>query len=297
MDIGIIGLGKMGHGVASRLLEAGHRVVAFNRSFDKTSELAEHGAVATKSLQELVTALPAPRTVWTYLPAGDITQEHQEELLELLEAGDTLLDGGNSNFHLSIAMAERCKAKGIHWGDVGTSGGISGAKEGYCLMIGTDNETFTRLMPLWEAVAQKEAFARVGESGGGHYVKMVHNAIEYGMLQAFGEGMNLLEQGSFAGQIDLSAATGVWTHGSIIRSRIGDLVHEAYQKPELLKDARTAIDDNGMARWTVDEAIATATPLPSITASLFARFTSRQENHPGNKLISAVRHLFGGHPL
>lgn len=295
--IGVVGLGKMGHGVASRLLKAGHEVVVYNRTYEKSAALAADGAQPVRTLEELVQSLPTPRVVWTYLPSGTVTRDHHDKLIALLSHGDFLLDGGNSDFHDSRERGIDCQARGINWVDVGTSGGISGAEEGYCLMIGAEQEAFDQLKPYWEAVAQSEGYARVGAEGAGHYVKMVHNAIEYGMLQAFAEGIDLIQSGSLAGQIDITAATDVWRHGSIISSRIGDWTHQSVAHPDLLSQTSNRIEDNGMARWTIEEAITNGVPLPSITSAVYARFVSQRDVSPANRLISAIRHLFGGHSL
>ena len=295
MKVGIVGIGKMGKGVATRLIKGGHEVVAFNRTFEKAAALT--GATAVHTLEELVAALPAPRVVWMYLPFK-VTKEPAEELIALLEPGDTLVDGGNSNPWASNRFSQLCAEKGIEWADVGTSGGTGGEENGYCLMIGTSPKTFERLQPLWQAVAQPEGYAHVGRAFTGHYVKMVHNAIEYGMMQAFAEGMSLLENANAGGdEIDLQAVTQVWKHGSIISSRIGDWVAEAYEHPELLEQASSSVEENGMARWAVLDGTSQGVPTPVIAASLFARQTSQGKADKSSRLLNAVRHLFGGHSL
>ena len=297
MEIGIIGLGRMGNGVAARLLEAGHTVVAYNRSREKTELLQKQGAQATFSLEELVNSLKAPRTIWLYLPSGDVTIQYLNELMDKLEPGDTIIDGGNSHFTETIAMAEVLHKRNLKFLDVGTSGGVAGRVNGYCLMIGGEESLFTSLTPLWEAVAQKDGYKRVGPSGSGHYVKMVHNAIEYGMMQAYGEGMELLSASQFANDLQLEQITEVWQHGSIIKSYLGELLNEAMHDPQLLSSIGSRIDDNGEGKWAIEEAIDRGIAMPVITASLYARYQSRQTESFGHKIVAILRNKFGGHAL
>ena len=297
MQIAIVGLGRMGQGVARRLLRAGHTVHAYNRTYAKTDALASDGAVPYASLRELVQGMPGPRSIWMYLPSGDVTVEHMDELLELLEQGDTLIDGGNSHFKTSAVYAAKAQSKGIGWLDVGTSGGIGGETVGYCLMIGGEPAVVEAHHPLLESVAGEQAWTRVGPPSSGHYVKMVHNAIEYGMLEAYAEGMAVLEDGSFSGQLDLPAVTSVWQQGSIITSRIGGWVDETYHSETLLPQARTEVEENGESRWTVQEAIDQRISVPVLADSLFVRFASQGRHPIAAKVTNAVRSLFGGHKL
>ena len=296
MDIGIIGLGRMGAGVAERLLAGGHRVVAYNRTAAKTHALAdEHGAVATESLAELVSTLQAPRTVWLYLPAGAVTEEHLLELQGLLEAGDVVLDGGNSNFHLSATRAATLGEKGIDFLDVGTSGGIAGREVGYCLMIGGSPEQYGRLEPAWKSVAIDGGYRLMGPVGSGHYVKMVHNAVEYGMMQAYGEGMQLLNDGSYAGKLDLAEIADLWEHGSIVRSFLGGLLRDALKDDGTLANVQGVVADSGEGRWSVEEALQAGIPVPVFTAALFARYSSRMTSPVAAKVVAVLRTRFGGH--
>ncbi|MEI6477827.1 MAG: decarboxylating 6-phosphogluconate dehydrogenase [bacterium] len=297
MDVAIVGLGRMGSGVAKRLLDGGHAVRVYNRTASKSDELAKQGATALSSLQELVKALPAPRTIWMYLPSGETTREHADELLGYMEKGDVLIDGGNSNFQMTLSLSEAALKKGVTLLDVGTSGGLAGKDEGYCLMIGGDKSSVERLASLWGSVAQKEGYQWVGPSASGHYVKMVHNAIEYGMMQAYAEGMELLASSQFGKDLDLAAVTEVWQHGSIIRSYIGQLLNEAMEEDSSLSTIGARIDDNGEGRWSIEEGLRLGVPTPVITASLYARYQSRIQNSYAYRVAAVIRHKFGGHAL
>ena len=285
----------MGNGVALRLVEGGHRVVAYNRSQDKVEAIKQQGAEGATSVAELVQMLPKPRTVWLYLPSGDVTLEHASELLDLLEAGDTLIDGGNSKFLDSMALAARCNEKGISFMDVGTSGGIVGRTEGYCLMVGAAQDVYDRHAEAWKAVAQEGGCARVGQNGAGHYVKMIHNAVEYGMMQAYAEGMELLASREGEMEISLPTVTEVWQHGSIVRSFLGGLLAEAVAEESHLDSIGSSIADNGEAKWSLLEALDKAVPVPVIAASLFARYASRNKGTLAEKTINVLRNKFGGH--
>ncbi|MBU6388901.1 decarboxylating 6-phosphogluconate dehydrogenase [Patescibacteria group bacterium] len=298
MQVGIIGLGRMGNGVATRLLHSGHQVVAYNRSGDKTERLvAETGAVGAFSLSELVQKLEKPRTVWLYLPAGEVTDEHIAELAELLEAGDCIIDGGNSRYTETLVRASELASRGIEFIDVGTSGGLAGQERGYCLMIGGKKEVVDRYTPLWEAVAMADGYKRVGPIGAGHYVKMVHNGIEYGMMQAYGEGLHVLNASHFGAELNLADVTAVWQRGSIITSYLGELLAEAMAEDAKLESIGPRIDDNGEGRWTVQEAIDLGVPVPVIAASIFVRSASKQENNFSNRVVAILRNKFGGHKV
>ena len=297
MQIAIIGLGRMGQGVARRLLKRKHTVHAYNRTYIKTDALAAEGAVPHASLSDLVEGMERPRSIWLYLPSGEVTTEHLNELLELLQPGDTLIDGGNSHFSNSRLYAGKAEANGVGWLDVGTSGGIGGEIDGYCLMIGGNETTIQTHQPLFDTVAGERAWTRVGPAGAGHYVKMVHNAIEYGMLEAYAEGMAVLEDGTYSHQLDLPAVTSVWQRGSIITSRIGGWVEEAYHHENILENARTEVEENGESRWTVQEAIEQRISVPVLAESLFVRFISQGRHPIAAKLTNAMRSLFGGHKL
>ena len=295
MDIGVVGLGRMGAGVAERLLSGGHRVVAFNRSQDKVDAFAQKGAVPSSSLAQLVSLLSRPRAIWLYLPAGGVTEAHLVELETLLEDGDVVIDGGNSNFQHTINRALRLAEKGIQFLDIGTSGGIAGRTEGYCLMAGGNKQVFDSLQPLWESVAQSNGYAYMGPSGSGHYVKMVHNAVEYGMMQAYGEGIQLLDTGSYAGKLNLIEITALWQNGSIVRSYLGELLHSALVQDPTLQNVQGVVADSGEGKWTLQEALECGVPVPVLAAALFARYSSRLTTPLSAKVVAVLRTGFGGH--
>jgi 6-phosphogluconate dehydrogenase len=287
----------MGNGVARRLLLGGHRVVAYNRSFEKTATLAESGAVAVRSLAEMVAALPSPRTVWFYLPAGEVFEEHLEEVAKLLSPGDVVIDGGNSFFRDTLKRGEMLAAHGIEYLDVGTSGGIAGMEKGYCLMIGGSLAHYERLDGAWKSVAIEGGYQRMGSLGSGHYVKMVHNAIEYGMMQAYGEGIQLLTESQFGPELNLPEIAGLWQHGSIIRSFLGELLEHALTQDEKLETITGRIEDNGEGRWSVEEALKLGISLPVITSALYVRYASRDEAHMAQRVVAILRKEFGGHAV
>ena len=287
----------MGNGLARRLARGDHRVVVQNRTQDKADTLAdeEEGAEAATGLDDLVARLNTPRVVWTMLPAGKVTDEAVDALADLLDEGDLLIEGSNSNYKDSKRRAEKLSAKGIGFLDAGVSGGIWGLDEGFCLMVGGTEESFATAEPLFATLAQDEGYAHVGSVGAGHYVKMVHNGIEYGLLQAFGEGFEILEACDY--DLDLSQVANVWRHGSVVRSWLLDLAANAYAKDPHLDKLTGYVEDSGEGRWTVAEAIDLDVPAPVITLSLQMRFRSRQEDTYTGKLISALRNEFGGHAI
>jgi len=297
VDIGMAGLGRMGNGLARRLARGGHRVVVQNRTQEKADTLAdeEESAEAAQGLDDLVARLESPRIVWTMLPAGKVTDAAVDALADLLEEGDLVIEGSNSNYKDSKRRAEKLAAKGIDYLDTGVSGGIWGLDEGFCLMVGGSEEGFARADPLFATLAQEEGYAHVGPVGAGHYVKMVHNGIEYGLLQAFGEGFEILEASDY--DLDLSQVANVWRHGSVVRSWLLDLAANAYAKDPHLEKLTGYVEDSGEGRWTVAEAIDLDVPAPVITLSLQMRFRSRQEDTYTGKLISALRNEFGGHAI
>jgi 6-phosphogluconate dehydrogenase len=297
MNVGIIGLGRMGSGVAARLLETGHTVSVHNRTHEKSEGMAILGAIPAKTVDDFLASLPAPRIVWLYLPSGETTLQYIEELEEKLSPGDILIDGGNSHFESTISNGARLAAKGIHFIDVGTSGGVAGKVNGYCLMIGGEKEIVERCNPLWEAISQTNGFSHVGPVGAGHYVKMIHNAIEYGMMQAYGEGMAVLANSRFKDDLDLEKVTGVWQHGSIIRSYLGELLWESMKESPTLETIGEKIDDNGEGKWAIEEAIDLGIATPVITASLYARYLSRGTHAFSNKVVAMLRNKFGGHAV
>ncbi len=298
MEIGFIGLGRMGANMVERLLRGGHRVVAYNRSPDKTREVAEHGAVAAFSLEELVDQLQAsPQVVWIMVPAGDPTTQQIETLIPLLNKGDIIIDGGNSNFRDSVARARMLHEHDINFMDVGTSGGIWGLENGYCMMMGGEREVFEHLRPLFATLAPNEdGYDYFGSHGAGHFTKMVHNGIEYGMMQAYGEGFEIIKCSDYS--VDMSRLSRVWNNGSVVRSWLLELAERAFeQEGDALEKIRGYVEDSGEGRWTVMEAIASSVPAPIITLSLMARFYSRQEESFSAQVTAALRNQFGGHAV
>lgn len=298
MDIGIVGLGKMGANMARRLLRGGHNVVGYNRSPAKTDALIQEGLMPAYSLEELVAGLPAPRAVWCMVPAGDPTERTLMRLAELLSAGDVLVDGGNSNYKDTIHRAEIIHQQGILFVDVGTSGGIWGLEEGYSLMVGGPAEAVELLRPALEtlAPAPNRGWGHVGPSGAGHFVKMVHNGIEYGLMEAYAEGFEILRaKNDF--QLDVHHVAEIWRYGSVVRSWLLDLTARALEEDVDLSDIAPYVRDSGEGRWTVFEAIDLDVPAPVITLSLMARFVSRQEDSYAARLLAAMRQQFGGHAV
>ena len=296
MRLGMIGLGRMGGNMTRRLLGAKHEVVAFDRRADAVKELAVLGAIGAASLADVCSKLSAPRIVWIMVPAGKPVDDTIAQLLPQLSTGDIIIDGGNSNFHDTVRRGRDLHAKGIEFVDSGTSGGVWGLENGYCLMVGGDDKAVSTCEPIFRALAPQDGYAHVGPTGSGHYVKMVHNGIEYGMLQAFAEGFEILHA-SKEFDIDLHQVAAVWNHGSVVRSWINELAESAFSRDPSLKDLRGYVDDSGEGRWTVQEAIDLDVPAPVITLSLLTRLRSRQSESFGAKVIAALRHEFGGHAV
>jgi 6-phosphogluconate dehydrogenase len=296
MRLGMVGLGKMGANMTLRLLQGGHDVVVFDVDSDSVRRSVDEGATGSSSLRELVEALEAPRAVWVMVPAGSITQQTVDSLGELMQEGDTIIDGGNSRFTDTLKRAEELAEKGISFLDAGTSGGVWGLKEGYCLMVGGDTEKVSRLEPVFTTLAPENGYAHVGPAGAGHFVKMVHNGIEYSMMQAYGEGFEVLEKnGHF--ELDLAQIAELWRHGSVIRSWLLDLAASALLKNPGLEGISDYVDDSGEGRWTLGVAIDQAVPMPALALALFTRFASREQELFAGKLISALRNEFGGHAV
>jgi 6-phosphogluconate dehydrogenase len=281
----MVGLGRMGSGMTERLQQAGHDVKTYDPNVESTAA----------SLAELTQQLEPPRHVWLMIPAGEVTENAFRELLGILEEGDAIIDGGNSNFRDSQQRAAAAAEHGIHFLDAGVSGGIWGLREGFALMVGGDPEPVGRLTPVFEALAPDGGFGHVGPTGAGHFVKMVHNGIEYGLMQSYAEGFELMSASEF--QLDLGAVAELWRHGSVVRSWLLDLLALAFQQNPNLDGIRGYVEDSGEGRWTVDEAVRTAVPLPAITAALYARFGSRQEESFAAKVNAALREQFGGHAV
>jgi 6-phosphogluconate dehydrogenase len=297
MQIGIIGLGRMGMNMARRLLAGKHQVLAYNRTADKAHELAKEGAVAAESVKELVEKLPAPRVVWVMLPAGRATDDMLGQLVELLSPGDMVVEGGNSFFKDDIQREKMFSARDVHYMDAGVSGGIWGLKVGYCLMIGGDKKTFEHLEPLFKTLAPKDGYLYCGPAGSGHFVKMVHNGIEYAMMQAYGEGFELLKASPYSQSLDFSQVAHLWNQGSVVRSWLLELLEDAFSKDKRLDKITGFVEDSGEGRWTVQQAVEMGVPAPVITLSLMRRFRSRQEGPFADRVLAALRREFGGHKV
>jgi 6-phosphogluconate dehydrogenase len=285
----------MGENMVRRLLRGGHRVVAWNRSKGKIDEIAKEGAVAAYTATDLVKELQPRRVIWLMVPAGQPVDDLIEELVPMLDKGDILIDGGNSNFRDSQRRHAALTAKGFDFLDIGTSGGIWGLQVGYCMMIGGSDDAFNYIEPLLKTLAPEDGYMHTGPSGSGHFTKMVHNGIEYGMLQAYGEGFEIIKASEFP--VDMAALAQVWQHGSVIRSWLLDLAVRAFEKEGDLRSIRGYVEDSGEGRWTVQEAINESVPAPVITASLLARFASRQQESFSAKVVAALRNEFGGHAV
>lgn len=297
MQIGMVGLGRMGYNMAARLARNEHQVVAYNRSFDTTKKLADdEDAVAAESLADLVKKLEPPRVIWLMLPAH-VVDSHLEQLKNLLETGDIIVEGGNSNHKDDRPRYEGLKEKGIHYLDAGVSGGIWGISVGYCTMVGGDREAFEMIEPLLETLAPEDGYLYCGPSGAGHFVKMVHNGIEYGMMQAYSEGFDLLEASEYSEHLNYQDVAHLWNQGSVIRSWLLELAESAFEKDPRLERLEPYIEDSGEGRWTVQNAVELAVSAPVITLSLMARFRSRNENPFGDRLLAALRNEFGGHAV
>jgi len=296
MKIGFIGLGRMGMNMVKRLLDDGHKIVAYAKSRESIESAKDKGAIGAESIQDLVRHLEGPRIVWTMVPAGRPTQEVIDTLSSLMQKDDIIIDGGNSYYKDSMQRAGALRQRGIHFLDVGTSGGIWGLKMGYCLMIGGDREIFERVEPIFKSLAPENGYEHVGPNGAGHFVKMVHNGIEYAMLQAYAEGFEILNaKREF--NLDLKKIARLWNHGSVIRSWLLELAESAFSKDPNLTSIRGYVEDSGEGRWTVQTAIEEAIPAYNITLSLLERFRSRQEDSFSAKVIAALRQEFGGHPV
>lgn len=299
MNIAMVGLGKMGANMARRLIKGGHRVVGTDHTPDNVQKLAaEVGLVPAASLADVVAALPAPRAVWVMVPSGAPTEAVINELGDLLSSGDTILDGGNTFYKDDIRRAAALKEKGIHYVDVGTSGGVWGLTEGYSMMIGGEEKAVSAMSPIFEtlAPATDQGWGRVGPVGAGHFVKMIHNGIEYGLMQAYAEGFGIMEAKKDF-NLDLYQVAKIWQVGSVVRSWLLDLTANALKADQKLTDIAGWVADSGEGRWTVFEAVDLDVPAPIITLSLQQRFSSRQEESYAYKLLAAMRNQFGGHAI
>jgi 6-phosphogluconate dehydrogenase len=287
MQLGMIGLGRMGNGMTDRLRQHDHDV----RTYDPAVE-----SRTAASLEELKSQLDAPRAFWMMIPAGKITEDTFQELLKLADKGDTIIDGGNSNFRDSQRRYRDAQGKGLEFIDAGVSGGIWGLEVGFCLMVGGDDKSVQRIEPIFKALAPEEGYAHVGASGAGHFTKMVHNGIEYGLMQAYAEGFEIIEHSEF--DVDMHELSGIWRYGSVVRSWLLELLHTAFEEHgNKLDDIAPYVEDSGEGRWTIHEAIAENVPAPVISAALFARFASRDEENFAAKVAAALRNQFGGHAI
>ena len=293
MELGIIGLGRMGANMTERLLRGGHKLITYDRSPEAIQRCVDKGAFGAHSLADFVKQVSLPRVIWLMVPSGEPVDLTIEQLLPNLLENDIIIDGGNSQYKDSIRRAEKLKQLGIHFVDAGTSGGIWGLQEGYCLMIGGEKAIVDQLEPIFKTLAPENGFAHVGASGAGHFAKMVHNGIEYGMLQAYGEGFEMLKASQF--EFDLGKISHLWNQGSVVRSWLLELAENAFQKDPQLSSIKGFVEDSGEGRWAVLEAVEREIPASILTLSLFARYASRQEDSFSAKVIAALRNEFGGH--
>jgi 6-phosphogluconate dehydrogenase len=295
MDIGFVGLGKMGLNMVTRLQRAGHQVTAYDRSADALANATAAGCIGAASLADLVQRLKAPRAVWIMVPSGPPTEETVQAVTALLAPGDVIIDGGNTRFHDDVRRSKELAAKKLQYIDAGTSGGIWGLKNGYCLMVGGNKEAVDRLAPVFEALAPPNGWAHVGAAGAGHYVKMVHNGIEYSLMQGYAEGFELMSKSEY--RLDLSRIADLWLQGSVVRSWLLELAASALKEDPRLEQLKGYVQDSGEGRWMVADAIDKDVPVPTLTAALFTRFRSRQTVSFAEKMLAALRNAFGGHAV
>lgn len=297
MQIGMIGLGRMGMNMAKRLLLGGHEVVAYNRSSDKTDQLVKDGAVGAYSLPELVEKLYTPRKVWIMLPAGSAVDEHLDKFKEILSPGDMVIEGGNSFYKDDIRRARSLAEKDILYMDAGVSGGIWGLEKGYCLMVGGDRKVYDHIEPILKSLAPEGGYLYCGAVGAGHFVKMAHNGIEYGMMQAYGEGFDILDASPYADTLNYGDIAHLWNQGSVVRSWLLELAEAAFKKDGKLSDILGIVEDSGEGRWTVEQAIESGISAPVIALSLMRRFRSQNRDSFSDKVVAALRREFGGHAV
>ena len=297
MQIAMIGLGRMGMNMARRLLKGGHEVVAYNRTPNKTEQMVKEGAIGAFSLNEVVEKLSPPRIAWIMLPAGSTVDDHIGQLKDLLLSGDIVIDGGNTYYKDDIRRADLLAEKGIQFMDVGVSGGIWGLEAGYCLMVGGAKETYQYLGPIFKTLAPEEGYLYCGAIGSGHFVKMVHNGIEYGMMQAYGEGFNILDSSPYAESLNYAEIAHLWNQGSVVRSWLLELAEAAFSKNARLSDISGYVEDSGEGRWTVQQAIENGVSAPVIALSLMGRFRSQEQDSFSDKVVAVLRREFGGHAV
>jgi 6-phosphogluconate dehydrogenase len=291
----MVGIGRMGAGLTRRLMRGGHRVVAFDRDANALKAIADDGAVSASTLEQMVRELAPPRAVWLMVPAGEPTESSVRAVGALLDPGDVIIDGGNSNWHDAKRRASSLEEKGVRFLDCGTSGGVWGEREGFCLMVGGHDQAFAQVEPALATLAPDGGYAHVGPVGAGHYVKMVHNGIEYALLQGYGEGFEIMNASEY--DLDLRQIAEVWRHGSVVRSWLLDLIAAAYRRDPELSALTGYVEDSGEGRWTVQEALDKDVPAPVINLSLIMRLRSRQQDSYSAKVIAALRNEFGGHPI
>jgi 6-phosphogluconate dehydrogenase len=295
MELGFIGLGKMGMNMVTRLRRDQHRVVVYDRSNELIKQAENQGCVGSSSLSDLVEKLSVPRVVWVMVPSGSPTEETIQAVADLLQPGDIIVDGGNTRFHDDVRRAGELKKKGIHYVDAGTSGGVWGLKVGYCLMVGGEEVAVKRLAPALKTLAPENGWAHVGSVGAGHYVKMVHNGIEYSMMQGYAEGFELMSKSEY--KLDLARVADLWMHGSVVRSWLLELAASALKDDQKLEKLKGYVQDSGEGRWMIADAIEKDVPVPTLTTALFTRFRSRQEESFAEKMLAALRNAFGGHAV
>jgi 6-phosphogluconate dehydrogenase len=297
MQIAMIGLGRMGMNMAKRLLQGGHQVVAYNRTSSKTDQIVAEGAIGAYSLGDVVDKLTPPRVIWLMLPAGSAVDDHLLPLKNMLSPGDFVIDGGNTYYKDDIRRAELLAEKEIRFVDAGVSGGIWGLKIGYCLMIGGSKEAYQYLEPIFKSLAPEQGYLHCGVIGAGHFVKMVHNGIEYGMMQAYGEGFDILKESPYSESFNYADIAHLWNQGSVVRSWLLELMESAFAQDPTLSHVKGYVEDSGEGRWTVQQAIETGVSAPVIALSLMRRFSSQVEDSFSDKVVAALRREFGGHSL
>jgi len=295
MQLGFVGLGKMGLNMVTRLVAGGHEIVAYDRDPAATARAASAGARSAATLGALVAALSPPRAVWLMVPAGAPTETTISALVGILSPNDVVIDGGNTNFHDDVRRAEELGAKDLHYVDAGTSGGVWGLKEGYCLMVGGEEDVCGHLEPIFLTLAPPDGYVRVGGHGAGHYVKMIHNGIEYGLMQAYAEGFELMHASDY--RLDVGAIAALWMRGSVVRSWLLELAARALAENPQLANIEGYVEDSGEGRWTLHEGIDRGVEMPVLTAALFTRFRSRETNPFAERLLAALRNQFGGHAI
>ena len=295
MELGFIGLGKMGMNMVTRLRRDQHRIVVYDRSNDLIKQAEGLGCIGSSSLADLVGKLSAPKAVWVMVPSGAPTEETIKAVAALLQPGDTIVDGGNTRFHDDVRRATELKTKGIHYVDAGTSGGIWGLTVGYCLMVGGEEAVVQQLAPVFKTLAPENGWAHVGAVGAGHYVKMVHNGIEYSMMQGYAEGFELMSKSEY--KLNLARIADLWMQGSVVRSWLLELAADALKQDPKLDQLKGYVQDSGEGRWMIADAIEKDVPVPTLTTALFTRFRSRQEQSFAEKMLAALRNAFGGHAV